>query len=261
MPIMITEPELVFYVALEEELKVLAKSLGLTKVAGTPQATGKLDGIEVAVICPRNMGRVAAAVAMTDYLAKRSRKPKLILIVGLAGGFPENSTKQGHIIVVTKVVDLALRKVVDDENGASPNFRREDYPLHEQLMNQILSDDLDKDDWAAQACKTLQWPPDRRPSIHCGPMASADEVVASDIWRAEILKGQGGEPKLLGVEMEAGGICEAARKTNVPVCMLRVISDNADPSKADDNWRALGMSTLADLLKHLPMATVVEALS
>ncbi len=254
-----TEPKLVIYVALDEELKILAKSLDLKVNAFTPEATGKLDGIDVAVLCPRSMGRVAAAVAMSDYLARRSDKPKLILIVGLAGGFEENGSAPGHIVVATKVVDLALRKVVDDIGGVSPNFRREDYKLHDQLLNQIRSDELDKDDWAARACAALEWPADRRPSLHYGSMASADEVVASNEWRAKLLQGKGGEPKLLGVEMEAGGICEAARKANIPVSMLRVVSDFADPSKADDKWRTLGMKTVADLLKHLPMAKVVDA--
>ncbi len=253
------EPQLVLYVALEEELKVLAKALGLTKNAQTPEATGKLGDIDIAVICPRYMGRVPAAVSMAHYLAKRQTKPKLILIVGLAGGFSENDTREGHIIVATKVVDLALRKVIDEEKGASPNFRREDYKLDDALMNQILSDDLDIGAWAAKACDVLDWPPDRRPSIHTGMMASADEVVASDKWRQNILSGKGGETKLLGVEMEAGGICEAARRAGVPVSMMRVISDQADPSKADNSWRTLGMRTLADLLSNLPMAKLIEA--
>ncbi len=259
-PIMQKESELVIFVALEEELDVLAKSLSLRKVAGTPEAHGTLDGVDVDVICPRNMGRVAAAVWMSNYLARRHGKPKLILIVGLAGGFEENETAPGHIVVVTKVVDLALRKVGDEAEGVSPHFRREDYTLQEQLLQQILSDDLDKDAWSAQACKAFDWPRDRRPSIHSGLMASADEVVASNSWREQILSGKGGESKLLGVEMEAGGVCAAARKAKVPVSMLRVVSDQADPAKADDRWRSLGMKTLADLLKHVSLAKVVRAL-
>lgn len=254
------EAELVVFVALEEELTVLSKSLGLRKVAGTPEAHGELDGLQVDVICPRTMGRVAAAVAMTGYLAQRQGRPKLILIVGLAGGFAENGTAPGHIVVVTKVVDLALRKIGDEKDGASPHFRREDYTLQDQLMRQILSDDLDKNAWSAEACEAFDWPADRRPSIHPGYMASADEVVASDTWRGQMLAGKGGDSKLLGVEMEAGGVCAAARRAGVPVSMLRVISDQADPAKADDGWRTRGMKTLAHLLQRIGIARVVAAL-
>ena len=258
--IMPKEPELVIFVALEEELDILARSLELKKVAGTPEAHGQLDGVDVAVICPRSMGRVAAAVAMSRYLAKRQRKPKLVLIVGLAGGFEENNTAPGHIIVVTKVVDLALRKVGDEKNGPSPHFRREDYLLQDQLMKQILSDEFDTHVWSAQAAKDFDWPVDRRPSLHYGSMVSADEIVASNDWRKQILEGKGGESKLLGVEMEAGGVCAAAQKEGAPVSMLRVVSDQADPAKADDEWRKRGMKTLADLLKHASIGKVVTAL-
>lgn len=257
-PIMVKEAELVLFVALEEELAVLASVLGLTKHNGTPEAYGKIDGVDVAVICPRTMGRVAAAVAMSDYLAKRNRPPKLILIVGLAGGFEENGSKPGHIIVVTKVVDLALRKVVDEDDGAKPNFRREDYEMHDQLQRQLLSDAFDKRAWS-DAALAFDWPDDRRPSLHYGPIASADEVVASNELREQILKGTGGDGKLMGVEMEAGGICAAARKNRVPVSMLRVVSDKADPSKADDQWRKVGMKTLASLLAAASLTDVLKS--
>lgn len=258
--IMPQEAELVIFVALEEELDILARSLGLKKGSSTPEAHGAIDGIQVDVVCPRNMGRVAAAVAMSRYLSKRHRRPKLILVVGLAGGFEENRTVPGHIIVVEKVVDLALRKVGDEEKGVSTHFRREDYSLHDQLKNQLLSDDFDKAAWSAHAADEFEWPSDRRPSLHYGPVASADEVVASDGWRQQILNGKGGDPKLLGVEMEAGGVCAAARKDGSPVSMLRVVSDQADPAKADDHWRKLGMKTLADLLKHASISKVIAAL-
>ncbi|QYE37234.1 hypothetical protein KZX46_21615 (plasmid) [Polymorphobacter sp. PAMC 29334] len=258
--IMPKEAELVIFVALEEELEILAKSLSLRKGARTPEAQGQLDGLDVDVICPRNMGRVAAAVAMSSYLAKRARKPKLVLVVGLAGGFEENNTTPGHIVIVTKVVDLALRKVDDEADRPSPHFRREDYTLQDQLMKQLLSDEFDKHAWSAKAAKDFDWPPDRRPSLHCGLMASADEVVASKKWREQILDGKGGEPKLLGVEMEAGGVCAAAQKEGTPVSMLRVVSDQADPAKADDVWRKRGMRTLADLLLQASIGKVVAAL-
>ena len=43
--------------------------------------------------------------------------------------------------------------------------------------------------------------------------------------------------------------------------MMRVVSDQADPAKADDDWRKRGMRTLADLLKHASIGKVVAALS
>jgi nucleoside phosphorylase len=256
MPNIITEPDLILFVALEEELEILAHQLNLTKNASPPEASGNLGGVAVGVVCPRNMGRVAAAVAMSNYLAKRHRPPKLILIVGIAGGFEENGSTVGHIVSVTKVVDLALRKVVDDKEGATSNFRREDYRMNEVLWNVLNSHLFDMNKWSIEA-SDLGWPKDRRPSIHSGPMASADEVVSSNQWRTMMIEGKGGEPKLLGVEMEAGGVCAAAERARVPVCMLRVISDMADPSKKNNEWRPRGMRTLAHLIGRVPFVDVL----
>jgi len=256
-PNMITEPDLILFVALEEELDVLARQLKLTKNDSPPEASGDLGGVSVDVVCPRNMGRVAAAVAMSNYLAKRHRPPKLILIVGIASGFKENGSDVGHIVSVTKVVDLALRKVVDEKEGPSPNFRREDYRMHDALARVLQADVFDKNKWSTEACG-LGWPDDRRPSIRSGPMASSDEVVSSDRWRAMMIEGQGGETKLLGVEMEAGGVCAAAERAGVKVCMLRAITDMADPSKTDNHWRPLGMKTLASLIERVPLGRVLD---
>ena len=258
-PIMVSTPEanLVLFVALEEELDILARELKLEKSHLSPAATGRFGEIKVDVVCPKEMGRVPAAVAMATYMAKRKTKPKLVLIVGLAGGFEEARTQVGHIIGVTTVVDLAQRKVQDDREG-TPNqkFRRKDYNLRPAVNNVLTSQYFDIKAWSDDATVRFYWPQDRRPSIHKGPVASVDEVIASNPWRANLLSGN---DKLLGVEMEAGGVC-AAVEDGLPVCMLRIVSDNADPSKTDDQWRRLGMQTLASLLARLPFERVFEAL-
>jgi nucleoside phosphorylase len=254
------ELDLVLFVALDEELDVLAAELNLSKSHLSPAAKGRIGATPVEVICPKAMGRVPAAVSVATYLAKRP-PPKLIIIVGLAGGFGENGSALGHALCVTTVVDLANRKVVDDEGGgASHKFRRHDYTMNPALNAVLTSDAFDKKAWSDDAHERFDWPQDRRPSIHSGPIASVDEVVSSDQWRVRMLSGHGGDDKLLGVEMEAGGVCAAAEQAGVPVCMLRVVSDNADPSKADDAWRRRGMRTVASLLARLPLDAVFEAI-
>ena len=129
--------------------------------------------------------------------------------------------------------------------------------MHTALRSVLYSDMFDMAKWSAETL-SFGWPKDRRPSIHEGPMASSDEVVSSKEWRNLMIEGQGGEKKLLGVEMEAGGVCAAAERLRVPVCMLRVISDKADPSKTDNNWRPLGMKTLSNLIERLPFGKVLK---
>lgn len=249
--------DLVLFVALEEELQVLCDEFGLARNATPPAATGKIGDLQIAVLCPREMGRVPAAIETSRYLSARGQRlPKLILIVGLAGGFPEENTKPGHIICADTVVDLANRKVIDGANAvATAKFRRKDFSLDDSLWRLLGSDDFKKDEWERASIKAANWPSDRRPSLHRGKICSADEVVASDDWRKKILDHT---EKLLGVEMEAGGVCAAASAHKTPVCMLRAVSDNADPSKADDEWRRRGMLTVAQVIKHLPLPRLLE---
>jgi nucleoside phosphorylase len=129
--------------------------------------------------------------------------------------------------------------------------------MNDSLSRVIQSDAFDDKEWSFEACG-LGWPDDRRPSIKYGLMASADEVISSDTLRIRMLEGAGGEKKLLGIEMEAGGVCAAADRRRVPYCMLRVISDQADPSKTDNEWRKLGMETIAHLLVKLPLDEVLR---
>ncbi len=258
-PIVVNTPEadLILFVALEEELDVLVRELKLTKGHLSPAATGRIGETVVDVVCPKEMGRVPAAVATATYMAKRRTNPKLVLIVGLAGGFEEARTQVGHTIGVTTVVDLAHRKVQDDDDGTpTQKFRRKDFNLRQAVNNVLTSEHFDRKAWSDDATERFYWPDDRRPSIHKGPVASVDEVVSSNEWRKRLLTGN---DKLLGVEMEAGGVCAAVGE-GFPVCMLRIVSDNADPSKADDQWRRRGMQTLASLLAKLPFNRVFEAL-
>ena len=251
--------DIVLFVALQEEFDVLARILGLNRNASSPAGSGTIANLPIDVLCPKDMGRVPAAVEVTKYLElRRTNPPRLILALGLAGGFPEENSTPGHILCPNVVVDLASRKIIDDDNkGATTKFRRKDYPLNTALAQVLTSDKFDKNRWVQEAIEAAEWPDDRRPSIHFGPITSVDEVISSDAWRRRLLQHT---EKLLGVEMEGGGVCAAAQRYSVPVCMLRVVSDEADPAKADDKWRRIGMTTVALLVKRLSYDEVFKAM-
>ncbi|OUI92545.1 5'-methylthioadenosine/S-adenosylhomocysteine nucleosidase family protein [Acetobacter indonesiensis] len=246
--------KIAIFVALEEELNVLIKHFSLTRAAGSPAAIGKINDVEVDVLCPRAMGRVAAAVETMRYLSKY-RTPDLLFCVGLAGGFTESTIEPGAVICVETVVDLANRKVTDDESGvAQSKFRRRDFDCARAVYEIAQSHEFDLSTWASYSAAEFDWPRGRTPSLWEGKIASADEVVASDDHRQKMVASV---DKLYGIEMEAGGVCAAAAAFKVPVSVLRVVSDMADPSKADDKWRVTGMKTLAELLKRLPLDRVI----
>lgn len=254
IPMKGTQLKVALFVALEEELDVLEKQLGLERQAGRPAAVGQLGKVSVDVLCPRDMGRVAAAVETARYLAKAEQKPDLIICVGLAGGF---AVDQGGVICADTVVDLANRKVTDDEDGqAQSKFRRQDFHCSRALYSVAKSKkEFDEEKWGNDCRVDFEWPKGTTPSLWEGKIASVDEVVASTNHQKKLMASV---DKLLGVEMEAGGVCAAAKDFKVPFEVLRVVSDKAGPDKADDHWRKVGMKTLAELLKRLPLERVIE---
>lgn len=246
--------KIAIFVALEEELNVLIKHFSLVRSPESPAASGKIGDVEVDVLCPRAMGRVAAAVEVTRYLSKHS-SPDLLFCIGLAGGFEESGIEQGAVICAETVVDLANRKVTDDEKGAAKSkFRRRDFDCTRAVYEVAKSKEFDHDAWASHSAAEFDWQKGRMPSLWEGKVASADEVVASNDHRKKMVDSV---DKLFGIEMEAGGVCAAATAFKVPVSVLRVVSDMADPSKADDKWRMTGMKTLAELLNRLPLGRVI----
>ena len=248
------------FVALEEELIILNHQLGF-KRKSDGGASGSIEGISFDVLCPNEMGRVAAAVEITKYLERVKTNPKLIFCLGIAGGFKEADIDPGTVVCCDTVVDLASRKISDDREGkSSTTFRDRQYNCSgsTKVYSVAKSDDFDLGDWKRFCVEHFEWPDGRSPSLKQGKIASGDEVVASNDHREMMI---GSVDKLLGVEMESGGLCYAAQMNGVPVAVLRVISDMADPSKADDKWRKIGMKTLGQLVKRLPLARVIELLN
>jgi adenosylhomocysteine nucleosidase len=257
IPLMPAAGDVVVFVALRSELETLIKRLKLTRGGmNGPRATGHVDTVPIDVVCPAEMGRVSAAIAMMRYLHERQNNlPKLIIIGGLAGGFKEEGAEAGHLIIGTNVIDLAVRKVHDQDGNVNTEFRRKDFRLDDVISRYVDSNSFDKAGWERAAIDEAEWPEGLRPALHHGLIASVDEVVSSDEWRNALLHAT---PKLLGVEMEAGGVCAAAESYKVPVALVRTVSDAADPAKKDDKWRTIGMKTLAILLEQIKLSEVVQ---
>ena len=250
--------ELVIFVALEEEFEILQRRWNLKRAFLEFAAKGEIDGVKIDVVCAKGMGRVPAAVSTAFYLATRQKAlPKLVLAVGLAGGFREEAIEEGMIIIPETVVDLATRKIRDNDDETATEFRRRDFRMEKIVYDYLTSSDFNQAEWERTAIAQADWPKHRRPSFHRGLITSLDEVVSSEKWRKALLKDT---PKLLGVEMEAGGVCAAAEVYDVPVAMIRAVSDSADPAKVDTSWRPRGMKTIATLIEAVNWRAVMERL-
>jgi nucleoside phosphorylase len=163
----------------------------------------------------------------------------------------------GDVIIAESVVDLAVRKIQLDQEGISgPEFRPRVFSTDMRLVNYLNYSGFQRPDWQARVFQEIEWPEHRRPAIQTGTIASADEVVSSNEWSERLLAAW---PKLLGVEMEAGGACAAAELFDLKVVVIRGVSDYADPAKSDNEWRKRAMRTVIHLLRSVEFGAILQS--
>jgi nucleoside phosphorylase len=248
------------FAALDEERRVLVRELGLTTVQGDVNTMHGIlpDGTHAILYGGKLMGRVPAAVE-TGYLLANHPELSMIVVAGLAGGFPEKDVKPGHLIIPYQIADLASRKITSVDDVTDSRVRPQAFELDQRLGNYLGSQVVDR--WLLEACDEHDWPRDRRPMLTIGgTMVCLDEVVADNAYRKKLQDAWGGQ--LLGVEMESGGVIAAARRFKglvLPVFQIRAVSDASDPAKSDDVWRKLGMQTISSILRRIPWGEVLNA--
>jgi nucleoside phosphorylase len=246
--------KIAIFVALQMEREFLIKRLKLKSRYPDIGFSGKLGSTQVIVFGRDEMGRVPAAIETMRLLQKE--KPDLLIVVGIAGGFAKEEVKLGDVVVATRVVDLATRKVLqEDDKNTVPDFRPEVFMTDERITN-YLRFKFDRIAWENAVVDEVDWPEGQRPTIRYGSLASLDEVVSSNDWIDRLCRAW---PKLLGTEMEAGGVCAAASVFNMKVSVIRGISDLADPAKSDTQWRKRAMESIVHLLKSIEYKMVLEA--
>jgi nucleoside phosphorylase len=234
-------PEVAVFVALEMERNFLVDRWGL-KARDLEQVwRGSLKSARISVFGRDEMGRVPAAVATMQFL-QNNNKPHLLLVAGIAGGLEREQVSLGDVLVATSIVDLASRKM-----AVGPQFRPKEFATNDWLAR-YLKTTFDKEKWERSVIKAAEWPDGLRPVIKYGPLASLDEVVANTTFVDNLC---GYWPKLLGIEMEAGGVCAAADTFEIAPAVIRCVSDMADPSKSDNQWRRRAMKTLAHLIENI----------
>lgn len=192
---------------------------------------------KVAVLSLVNMGRVQAATATTDAIYRW--KPSYVLLVGIAGGVAAADVRVGDVIIADQVVDYELQKVTPKRASIRWDVHKADPRLLTAAKNLRVSA------WTS-LIKTSR-PTTGAPKRHTGPIASGDKVIAVN----EVLEQlRGTWPKMVGVEMEAGGAATAAfNSSDKPgFFMVRGVSDLADEKKGSasvEKWRAYACDVAA----------------
>jgi len=181
------------------------------------------------------MGRVKAAVATANALQRWT--PRAVLVVGIAGGVGSQKVALGDVLIADQIVDFELQKLRKPAQG--PRFQV--YTTAARLLE------------SAHHLHS-RWQPGQRSrpkagtsDVHFGPVATGDKVVALERFLAQLLKAW---PRLLGVEMEAGGVAAACFESEPrpEFLMIRGVSDLADEKKdtrAVQQWRRFACTVAA----------------
>jgi nucleoside phosphorylase/tetratricopeptide (TPR) repeat protein len=173
----------------------------------------------VVVLPLARMGHTEAASATGDAI--RRFRPRYVLLVGIAGGIAANGVGLGDLLLSDQVADYELAKVTAD----GPSVRWQVHPVDQRLL--IAAQNHGGDAFAAISAPR---PAPGRPRLHVGPICTGNKVVADDGLAAQLREVWA---KLIGVEMEAGGVANAAAQSarRPGFFMIRGVSDLADADK------------------------------
>jgi nucleoside phosphorylase len=217
----------------EERDAVLARLPGQRKLPPSEHDIRTYYAAEVPVLFPDStvaqysvivlplarMGNTDATSATSDAI--RRWQPRYVLLVGIAGGVQKAGVNLGDVLLADQVADYERQKVTPD--GSS--IRWQVHRVDQRLL--IAAQNFRADKWQETSARR----PNRRPpEVHFGPICTGDKVIADmslteqfrEVWA-----------KLIGVEMEAGGVANAASQAvRAPgFFMVRGVSDLADPRK------------------------------
>ncbi len=187
-------------------------------------SNGMLGSYRLVLMSLLGMGRVQAANTTNDAI--RRWQPRYVLLVGIAGGIAEAEVKRGDVLISDQIADYELQKLTDRGN----QIRWVVHPVAPRLLEAARNL---RENWRGLIRKRR--PQRGRSQCLIGPVATGDKVVAIK----EVLERYRSDwPKLIGIEMEAGGVASAAfQSARQPgFLMIRGISDLADENK-DDTWR------------------------
>jgi nucleoside phosphorylase len=198
---------------------------------------GAKGAYRVVVLSLLGMGRVQAATATADAI--RQWNPRYVLLIGIAGGLARAGVKIGDILISDQIADYELQKLTPE----GPEIRWQVHRVDPRLVGAVQN--FNTAGW--QDLIAVERPDDRAPKRHFGTIVTGDKVIAVEDVLA---KYSAMWPKLIGVEMEAGGAAAAAfQSASAPgFFMVRGVSDLADAKKNSarvKKWRSYACEVAA----------------
>jgi nucleoside phosphorylase len=210
--------------------------------------SGNTGAYRVIVMPLFGMGRVEATTATSDAIHRW--EPRYVILAGIAGGISKKGVHLGDILLANQIVDYELQKLESPQR----EVRWKVYNIDPRFLGAVSNFD---NKW--QNLINVARPEDGILEHHIGSILSGDKVIAdasilteyTDMWS-----------KLIGVEMEAGGVaCTSLQAADAPgFFMVRGVSDLADKEKDSDEvkkWRQYACDVAASytiaLLKSGPV--------
>ncbi len=245
------QADFVIVTALEKEAKAVVRLLENHEVrtdeerdirsyhVGTIPIQNSDRAYRVAVVLLHTMGEIPAATAVTDAI--NFWNPKYIIMVGIAGGIPQDDLDLGDVVIADQVVGYDYGKVTKQK--IKPRDRV--YPASALLLERI------RNFWDETWADKIQTPrpqnvPRPKSKRFVGPIASGNKVIASTKFRDELLARWS---KLISIETEAEGVYAAVfdRPQIRGTLVVRGICDMADERKSDE-WQEYAADAAATFL-------------
>lgn len=225
--------------AMEEEVGMLAEFIPdrtVIRMGMRDYYSGTLWGVPVVLVYSR-MGKVAAAATTTNMILEFDIAE--IIFIGVAGSSSQN----------INIGDIVIGKsLYQHDLDASPIFRKHEIPLLERTF--INTDKKAAEEFlivCSQYTKNINehFPSEildafniKIPKALIGDIASGDSFVSG---RNELKKIKESLPTVMCVEMEGAAVGQVCFEYNIPLSVIRIISDTADENAHVDFQKFIGL--------------------
>lgn len=175
------------------------------------------DGPTITIAPVPRVGNIGAAIATMALVLDNDVTQ--IFVIGICGGLDPKRQTLADVVVASDVIYY-------EPGIVGPDGDRQRFRLSGTAPNSSIA--------AARALAAASSDPTKgRPlGIHIGGIASGEKIIKTKNGLAKALSEWS---NIIAVEMEGAGVSEAAASIgNIPVTIVRGISDFADSSKTDD---------------------------
>ena len=240
-----------------------------------------------AAIVRSRQGDVSALYTAMELI--REVRPRLVVLVGIAGGRPAGEFTLGDVVVASKMINLTVDAANPDGSRGYATSAAELHPDVERVVLNLEGDAGRYGDWNSATSISMERPrvslakrnfkgpadwqaktrealakyfgkngQDRKPIVIDGPIASGSTLMKDPkVFR----RWQDVARDIMAVDMEIVGVFEACRKGKylLPTLVVRGISDIIGFSR-DDKWTDYACETAAAFTKALLVSCTIPIL-